>query len=222
MSIAVVCPGCSAKLNVPDGAADKHVKCPKCQGLIVVPEPLPEVPAFEVVDEPEPPRKKPVTKVKADVLLDDEDEKPHKKPVTVAQLDGDDDDDEDDRPRKKKQAAGNSAMVRNIIGVAVLIPLLGVAGYVFYDRYQKNKETTEANNAAASNSDDGGSVDNAKIAKVEQIIDEMTDTAKSIPDVLKTISNDETALIAAKKVRGEDRTNPKARGGGQGSRPAHG
>jgi len=156
MPIPVVCPKCSARLNAPDAAAGKKVKCPKCQGVIAVPEPLP-APAFEVVDDPEPPKKKPLPKVKADVVVDEDDERPRKKPVRAAQLD---DDDEDDRPRKKrkKQAADNSAMIRNIVGLVVLIPLLGVAGYVFYDRYKdkKDEDKPSGDSASAKSGETGG------------------------------------------------------------------
>jgi hypothetical protein len=137
MPVPVVCPNCSAKLNAPDSAAGKKVKCPKCQGVITVPAPLPVQPAFEVVDDPEPPKKKPLAKVKADVVVDD-DEQPRKKRRVA-----DDEGDEDDRPRKKKKKqreGDNSAMIRNIVGVAVLVPLLGVAAYIFYDRYKDKKD----------------------------------------------------------------------------------
>ncbi|HSQ56736.1 MAG TPA: hypothetical protein VLM40_13425, partial [Gemmata sp.] len=117
MSIPVVCSECSARLNAPDSATGKKVKCPKCQTVLVVPTPRVEQAAFEVVEDE--PAKKPTArpKVKTDVMLeDDEDEKPRKKRAAVER----DDEDEDDRPRKKKKpAAGNPMMVRNIIGGGV-------------------------------------------------------------------------------------------------------
>ena len=51
MSIGIACPGCSAKLNAPDSAAGKKIKCPKCQTVCAVPAPA--APAFEVVEDPE-------------------------------------------------------------------------------------------------------------------------------------------------------------------------
>ena len=36
MPISVQCPGCKAKLNAPDSAAGKRVKCPKCQTPVAV------------------------------------------------------------------------------------------------------------------------------------------------------------------------------------------
>jgi hypothetical protein len=131
MPIPVVCESCNAKLNAPDAAAGKSLKCPKCKGAITVPDPA--AAQFEVVDEEPaappkaklatPAKKKPVVvedededekpkaKKKKPVLIeedDDEDEKPKakkKKPVLVEEDDDDeeDDDEEDDKPRKKKK-----------------------------------------------------------------------------------------------------------------------
>lgn len=114
MPIAVVCPGCSAKLNAPDGAAGKKVKCPKCAGAITIPAPAASA-DFEVVeDEPAPPPKKPAPApaapakkpVKAVVEEDDEeeDEKPKKKPVKAAVEVDDEDDEEEKKPKKKAKA----------------------------------------------------------------------------------------------------------------------
>jgi DNA-directed RNA polymerase subunit RPC12/RpoP len=148
MSIPVVCTKCSAKLNAPDSAAGKRVKCPKCQTAMLVPEAIPEAPEFEVVDDA-PPAKKPPAKVKAVVEVDDDEPRPKRRPRD------DDDDDDDDRPRKKKRkaAAGeNSMMTRNIIGGVVLVVLLGVVGYVYYDRFAGKKD---GDPASSSNSDGG-------------------------------------------------------------------
>ena len=149
MSIAVVCSQCSAKLNAPDSAAGKKVKCPKCQGVIAVPEPLPLAPEFEVVDdEPQTP-KKPRAVVQAAVEADDEDEQPRRA------RDEDDDEDYDDRPKKKKKKQsdeGNSMMTRNIVGGVVLVALLGVAGFVYYDRFKKKDETA----TSSGGSDEAG------------------------------------------------------------------
>jgi hypothetical protein len=116
MPIAVVCSNCSAKLNAPDGAAGKKVKCPKCQSPIVVPDIQPM--QFEVVeDEPAPARRpagKP-TRVKA-AVEDDDDDRPRRKrrseeeeddeddrPLKKKRRSEEDDEDDDDRPRKKKR-----------------------------------------------------------------------------------------------------------------------
>jgi hypothetical protein len=112
MPIQIVCPKCSAKLNAPDTAVGKRVKCPKqgCGTAILVPEP-PE-PQFEVVDDkptPKPAQKKAVKAVIEDDPLpkkksrktfddDEEDEKPRSK-----RRRDDDDDEEDEKPRSKRR-----------------------------------------------------------------------------------------------------------------------
>jgi TM2 domain-containing membrane protein YozV len=40
MPIEVTCGSCSRRLRVPDKTAGKKVKCPKCQGVIQVPDPV--------------------------------------------------------------------------------------------------------------------------------------------------------------------------------------
>src|SRR5262245_26890235 len=109
MPISVVCPQCGAKLNAPDSAAGKRVKCPKCQTAMLVPEPLPASPEFEVVDEAEAEPvqpKKPVAKPRAVKAVaevdDDEDDRPVAKPRAVKAV-AEVDDDEDDRPRAKRR-----------------------------------------------------------------------------------------------------------------------
>lgn len=156
MPIAVVCPSCSARLNAPDAAAGKQVKCPKCKNAMIIPEPMAEAADFDVVDEtplPKPPKPKPPARVKADVVVDDDEDRPRKKPKKAVQVDED-----DDRPKKKKkkQAADNNSLIRNVVGGVVLVALLGVAGYVFYDRYQQNKKTDDANTAAGGGEVRGG------------------------------------------------------------------
>lgn len=175
MPIAVVCSECNARLNAPDAAAGKTLKCPKCKSAIEVPEPE-GAPDFEVVDEPTPPRKKsapapsakPAVAKKPVIIVEDdedeEDEKPRKKKRPVdddndtprskkrRQDDEEEDDEEEDyeKPRKKKKkkklAAVNSGnMARNIIGIVVLVVALGIAGFVWWDR-SRDKDKEKANN----------------------------------------------------------------------------
>jgi hypothetical protein len=55
MPITVQCTGCPARLNAPDTAVGKKVKCPKCQALVPVPSPFPAAkPAPPPPPEPEP------------------------------------------------------------------------------------------------------------------------------------------------------------------------
>lgn len=188
MPIPVACPGCAVRLNAPDAAAGKRVKCPKCQTPISVPAPEPD-PQFEVVDEepaPKPkPTPKPTAKAKAVAQVDDEEDelkpkktaakavvepeededepKPKKKAKAVAKDEEDedekprkkkrrdeDDDDEDDRPRKKKKkgGAGGTSLARNVIGGVLLVILVCVAGFVFYDKLGKKDDDTASKTPA--------------------------------------------------------------------------
>jgi hypothetical protein len=55
MSVAVSCPSCSAKLQAPDAAAGRRVKCPKCQTPIPVPggaAPAPKASGRAAADKP--------------------------------------------------------------------------------------------------------------------------------------------------------------------------
>jgi hypothetical protein len=106
MPIAVSCPGCSARLNAPDAAAGKRVKCPKCQGPIVVPAAVATNPGFEVVeDEPSPPPKESApapaknARVTAAADRDEEDDRPTRK---RAKADDEDDRDEPAAPKRAK------------------------------------------------------------------------------------------------------------------------
>ncbi|HEX4613755.1 MAG TPA: hypothetical protein VH092_36575, partial [Urbifossiella sp.] len=92
MPIAVVCPGCSARLNTPDTAAGKTLKCPKCQTPVPVPAPKP--PAAGAGGAPVPPKK---AGRPAGPERDAADRPRRSRPA-----DGDYDTDEpDDRPRRK-------------------------------------------------------------------------------------------------------------------------
>src|SRR6476659_9441846 len=89
----VVCSGCSAKLNAPDNAAGKRIKCPKCQTVTAVPAAtVAAAPQFEIVedDSPPAPKPKPVAVTPPKVV----------KPVARAVVD---DDDEEDRPRGRRK-----------------------------------------------------------------------------------------------------------------------
>ncbi len=134
MPIAILCGSCEAKLNAPDAAAGKRVKCPKCGMLLKIPLPEPEPDAdFEVIaDEPKPkpatkappPAKlkpKPVLLDESDedevdrpaakkkpkpAVLEDEEARPVKKPAKQSARAADDEEDEDDTPRPKKKGNG--------------------------------------------------------------------------------------------------------------------
>lgn len=153
MPIPVVCSGCSARLNAPDAAAGKAVKCPKCQKTVSVPA---ASPGFEVVeDEPAPvppkkaapvddaPRRKTARPTRRDP---DEDERPAAKRPARDNRDDDDrprkktrraveeDDDEDDRPRgrKRQSEARGGAGLLIAVAVAGLLLLLAGGGFAVY------------------------------------------------------------------------------------------
>ncbi len=134
MPIPVACSGCSAKLNAPDSAAGKRVKCPKCQAVIVIP--TAPAAAFEVIDDDEPVVVPPAKPARAKAVVDDDDDdKPKKKKLAKAARD--DDDDDDDKPKKKKKKAagsGGTSMTRNLVMGGVLLVLLGVAAFIFADK----------------------------------------------------------------------------------------
>jgi hypothetical protein len=147
MPIAVTCPGCSTRMQVPDTVAGKMIKCPKCQGIVAVPAPAPAVSETDA-DERR-------SKARAKTIVED-DEKPRKKAKVAFE------DDEDDRPTKKKKKKrseddegnegneGNSRLVRNIIGAVLLVIMVGLAGYVFYDKFGRKETEKDKDEGTAS------------------------------------------------------------------------
>src|SRR4051794_961534 len=102
MPILVTCPKCAAKLNAPDSAAGKAVRCPKAGCGTVVPVAAPAPAAQEPVEAKV--VAKPPTRVQAAAVEeaddrsrkssrrdDDDDERPRRRSRR-------DDDDEDERP----------------------------------------------------------------------------------------------------------------------------
>jgi hypothetical protein len=165
MPIAVVCPGCNARLNAPDAAAGKTVKCPKCKEPLVIPSPEADA-GFETVDEPAAPSKKPPTPVKVpavktDVTVDDGEEE-DVKPRAKKMRDDDEDDEGEDRRRKKgkgkkKAKAGGSPLL--LIGaIAGFVLLLGggFCIYWFALRGDSTKETAGTATGPPSGPRQGG------------------------------------------------------------------
>ena len=144
MSILVVCPGCSSKLNAPDTAAGKKVKCPKCQGA--VPVPAPEATAFEVV-EPKPaapPESERPTRAasRPTAKAADDEDRPRKRRRDEDEDEDEDerprgkrrDEDEDDRPRKKGKKVPKAGGVPPVLlfgGIAAAVLAVGFAVYWF-------------------------------------------------------------------------------------------
>lgn len=165
MSIPVVCPSCSAKLNAPDAAAGKKVKCPKtgCGAYIEVSEPMDS--GFEEVEENTAP--KPATKktVKATViasqtpeksdrnqdLREDDDELPRSKRRK-------DDDKTENRPRKKKRkkSGGNSPLIMSGIAAGGIL-IIALVGFGIYKLTAKD---SKPDSAASSSSTGAGASSN--------------------------------------------------------------
>jgi predicted Zn finger-like uncharacterized protein len=113
MPIESNCPGCGAKVRVPESLLGKSVKCPKCQSVFTAENPEP---GFEEVaeDEPRPRRRRPAP----DEEYDDRG------------------DDYDDRPRRRRggrRSNASSAVAAPAIGllisgiIGLLLALLGIA-----------------------------------------------------------------------------------------------
>jgi hypothetical protein len=152
MPIIVACPGCGAKLNAPDSAAGKKVKCPKpgCGTVMAVPAPLP-------LDEDEPEQAPPPKprKVAAARVDDDEDDRPRKKsrrdddeededdrPKSKRRRDEDDDDDDWKRKKKKRRQAAGGLSPGVIVAIAVGgLLVLGGIGYGVYALVSKKSDS---------------------------------------------------------------------------------
>jgi predicted Zn finger-like uncharacterized protein len=114
----VPCPGCQTNLNLPDGAAGKRVRCPKCQHVFRVPEADPAAAPVEAIVEaadpvpakpswPTPPRRRP------------EEEEGEDRPRRRRR----DEDDEEDRPaRRDRERGGNTGLIIGLVaGGGVLL-----------------------------------------------------------------------------------------------------
>jgi hypothetical protein len=159
MPIPVTCPGCQARLNVPDAAAGKKVKCPTCRGLIRVPgtsatgsgsapvlaalppQPRPEPLPLDLDDAlPLPPRKSgPVPRPAARP-------RPRPEPLPL--------DDDDDTPRRAGKGGPPAGVV---IGLAAVLSLavIGGIGYGAYHLFFKG--------TAKDTDKDGGTASRAKV-----------------------------------------------------------
>ena len=71
MSIHAVCPTCAAKINAPDKAAGKRVKCPKCGEPLVVPSATGPTPAWMDDERPATTPRRPRVPTLAEVDLED-------------------------------------------------------------------------------------------------------------------------------------------------------
>ena len=110
----IQCPACSARMNAPDTAIGKRIKCPKCAEAFVVEEPDADE-GFEVIEEA----------VRA---------KPKSRAVAVVD-DDEDDDEEDERPKKKARKGKKKPAASQPIGLwigAGVVALLLIGGGLFF------------------------------------------------------------------------------------------
>jgi hypothetical protein len=125
MPISVFCQ-CGAKLNAPDSAAGKRVKCPKCGAALTVPAPVAD---FEMVDDED---DRPAKRRASRDDDEDEDDRPVRR--RSRRDDDEDEDDEDDRPRPKKKTKGKKASPKSnlplILGIGGGVLVLAVIGVV--------------------------------------------------------------------------------------------
>lgn len=137
----ITCTGCDSKMRVPDTAAGKRVKCPKCAAIVRVPEtppvaeveettgvssaPLPPVPTPPPI-EPEPP---PVSGTEVTPTSSSTPKKPppiedDEPPRRRRRYDDDDDvDDDDDLDIRDRRGRGQSSTAD---GMAVTSMILGI------------------------------------------------------------------------------------------------
>ncbi len=135
MPIPITCPGCSARMNAPDAAAGKKVKCPKCQTVLAVPAPVADVPAFEVVEDESPVEASTGRKGARKKIVVEDDEWPR---------------------RNRSRAAGpesESRTTRNVVvGVVAAFSLVitvgVVAGAVYYMSRGQSEDNAPANTSA--------------------------------------------------------------------------
>ncbi|CAN5607369.1 hypothetical protein BH11PLA2_BH11PLA2_06510 [soil metagenome] len=179
MPITVSCPGCQGKLNAPDTAAGKRVKCPKCATVMQIPALESEFEVvddadngFEVVDEtPVKPKAKAAPKRR---LMDDDDDdvRPAPKRRLMDDVDEDDDrprrkrkvaddyddDEDDDRPRKKKaKKKSNSSSNLPLIICGGVLAIAVVAGImIFSGSKDKDKDFIPATNSNGAPTGTGG------------------------------------------------------------------
>ncbi len=128
MPLVVPCTACPAKLRVPESAAGKQIRCPKCEAVVDVPVPgaAEEVPVVDAKVAPV--RPKPVVADDDDEEVDTEDARPRRKKRDRAA-----EDEPPPRRRKKRKAAnrgsGGGVVLTVIVG---LLLVCGVATGAFF------------------------------------------------------------------------------------------
>jgi predicted Zn finger-like uncharacterized protein len=108
MSIQANCPGCRAKVRVPESLLGKRVKCPKCSQIFAAEDPNP---GFEQVEEEErtPKRRRPVRL---------------QEPAEEDQFD-------DDEPQPRRRRGSRRAAEMAVKGPAIALAVVGGIGLLF-------------------------------------------------------------------------------------------
>ena len=203
MPISVLCPSCNSKLNAPDSAAGKRVKCPKCQVLMELPAAEPDY--EELDDEPAPPpimaKSKPKPAGKPVTEEEDDDEqpvrrKPHRRRAESDDEENDDeenerpskrrasrrerDEEEDERPRKKsRKKAKPKSNLPLILGIGVGVLVLAGVGFGVFMLLNNGGESGPRPQSQQNNSQPGGGQQRSESANWPQV-DNADFTAKMV------------------------------------------
>lgn len=131
MPIAVVCPSCNNKLNAPDNAIGKRVKCPKCLNPFTVSAEGPATKSSPII-----PSKAPDSGKKSAPGLRESPEKmprARKNEDAASELEDDLDEEQEPKPRRKKNAVDDEPLTTaskgsNSLGIASLA--LGIVAFI--------------------------------------------------------------------------------------------
>jgi predicted Zn finger-like uncharacterized protein len=156
-TMLITCTGCQSKIRVPDKAAGKRVKCPKCATVIQVPDldkpadlvepepddvgvssrPMPPPPPVETEPEEEEASTKvtsrgakppPIKPKRASSIDDGDDDEDEPKPPSKRRRHDEDDDDELDVRRPKKRRKAVNGMALTSMIVGIVAVSFGTVG----------------------------------------------------------------------------------------------
>ena len=170
MPIPVVCGNCQTRLNAPDAAAGKKVKCPKCQTVMPVPgetaddAPPPPPPASDKSfdfgaaissgSEPKPRGDRPRRDDDRPRRRDEDDDRPRTRRPRDEEPDDRprrprprDDDEDDDRPRRRPDKKSSMGPLLLIGGGFLLLTCCGGGGFGLYYSVGKVREAAERQRA---------------------------------------------------------------------------
>ena len=134
----ISCNGCGKEMRVPDSAAGKRAKCPKCATLIRIPQlESTDSDTYSTSQSSSKAKPPPIKKTRASSIDDDEDD--DRPPKKRRRRDEDDDDEEDDDvPRRKKRRRTSISMMAvasMILGLASLFILFVCPTGVYFIKF---------------------------------------------------------------------------------------